>query len=601
MWVHFILTTHMITYAVDFESYYDGDCSITTLGPRGYFSHPLFDAYMVTVVGDDGFVYAGCPRAFDWSILNDCVVLSHNASFDESLYLYGVEVGWFKSCSPAEWHCTADMTAFLGLPRSLKNASATVFGLEVNKTTRDNMKGKRWEAMSDDFKKEVTEYAIKDSELCLRLWQELSDRWSQIERNISCLNRKIGQRGLPIDTELLKKNLEGIRTELFNAEQSIPWITEHTPLSRKAFNEQCRKQGIEPPASIAAGNEDADKWFAAFQDACPWARAVQNYRRINAFLRKLEAFDSGTMPDGRYYGGFMYCGANPTARFSGSGGNLNLQNLPRDEMFGVDFRRMIKPKDGYKLIVADLSQIEVRTLCWLAEDKEALEIIRQSEDIYDAFGVLLGLHDPDNGPLKEYDKKLRHKVKSIVLGCGYGMGAGKFAEFSGLPLEEAEASVELYREQMSSVPELWKELGRSLGIVNGLDRQTFELELPSGRKLGYGTLKRMKVEGTETRFRYIGKIVRNGQLRDFPLWGGILTENLSQGLARDIFSDMMLRVDAAGFPVILHVHDEMVCEVPEAQAEEALAKILEIMHTPPKWIPDIPVAAEGQILDYYTK
>jgi hypothetical protein len=195
------------------------------------------------------------------------------------------------------------MTAFLGLPRSLKNASATVFGLEVNKTTRDNMKGKQWGAMTDDFKKEVTEYAVKDSELCLRLWQELSDRWPQAERDISYLNRRVGQRGIPIDTELLKKNLENIRTELFNAEQSIPWISEHTPLSRKAFNEQCRKQGIEPPASIAAGNEDADKWFAAFQDACPWARGVQNYRRINAFLRKLEAFDSGTMPDGRYYGG----------------------------------------------------------------------------------------------------------------------------------------------------------------------------------------------------------------------------------------------------------------------------------------------------------
>jgi hypothetical protein len=81
----------------------------------------------------------------------------------------------------------------------------------------------------------------------------------------------------------------------------------------------------------------------------------------------------------------------------------------------------------------------------------------------------------------------------------------------------------------------------------------------------------------------------------------LIAHNCSQGLARDIFSDMMLRVDAAGFPVILHVHDEMVCEVPEAQAEEALAKILEIMHTPPQWIPDIPVAAEGHILDYYTK
>jgi DNA polymerase len=590
----------MKTYALDWESYYDGECSITTLGPRGYFSHPQFDAYMITIAGDDGFRFAGHPDDFDFSILTGNRVLSHNASFDESLYLYGVEVGWFKSCSPAEWHCTADMTAFLGLPRSLKNATAAVFGTEITKTTRDNMKGKQWGSMTDDFKKEVTEYAIKDAELCLKLWQELSDRWSETERKISHLNRKVGQRGLPIDTDLLQKNLSRIKTELFEAEQSIPWIGDYTPLSRKAFNEQCRKQGIEPPSSLAQDSEEADKWFAAHQQACPWARAVQNYRRINAFLRKLEAFDAGTMPDGRYYGGLMYCGANPTARFSGSGGNLNLQNLPRDPMFGVNFRHMIKPKEGYKLIVADLSQIEVRTLCWLAKDQKALDLIRESEDIYHAFGVLLGMHNPANGQLKDYDKGLRQRVKSIALGCGYGMGPTKFSAFSNMPMAEAELAVKTYRERMSSVVKYWRSLDQDMSMAYTLS-EPFELELPSGRSMRYGTLKRMKELGQTNRFRYIGKLVRNGQMRDFAIWGGVLTENCSQALARDIFSDMMIRVDAAGYPVILHVHDEMVCEVPEEHAEQALADILNIMHTAPSWIPDIPVAAEGHILDLYSK
>jgi hypothetical protein len=355
-----------ITYAVDFESYYDADCSIKTLGPRGYFSHPNFDAYMVTVVGDNGYSYVGCPRAFDWSLLDGAVVLSHNASFDESLYLYGVEQGWFASCAPSAWHCTADMTAFLGLPRALKNASAAVLGAEVDKSVRDNMKGKRWETMTPEFRAEVAEYALKDSELCLQLWQALQERWPERERKISALNRRIGQRGLPMDLDLLKKNLETIGLAIFEAEQAIPWTKDYTPLSRKAFNEQCRKQGITPPSSLAQDSEEADKWFAEHQQACPWARAVQSYRRINSFTRKLEAFDAGTMPDGRYYGGLMYCGANPTARFSGSGGNLNLQNLPREETFGVNFRHMIRPAEGRKLVVIDLAQIEVRTLFWWA-------------------------------------------------------------------------------------------------------------------------------------------------------------------------------------------------------------------------------------------
>jgi DNA polymerase len=327
---------------------------------------------------------------------------------------------------------------------------------------------------------------------------------------------------------------------------------------------------------------------------------LQNYRRINAFLRKLEAFDAGTMPDGRYYGGLMYCGANPTARFSGSGGNLNLQNLPRDPMFGVNFRYMIKPKEGYKLIVADLSQIEVRTLCWLAKDQKALELIRESEDIYHAFGVLLGLHDPANGQLRDFSKELRQKVKAIVLGCGYGMGPNKFSGFANMPILEAEVSVKTYRERMSSVVKYWRSLDQDMAMAYTLG-EPFELELPSGRSMRYGTLKRMKELGGSNRFRYIGKLVRNGQMRDFAVWGGILTENCSQALARDIFSDMMLRVDAAGYPVILHVHDEMVCEVPEEHAEQALADILGIMHTAPSWIPDIPVAADGHILDLYSK
>ena len=86
-----------------------------------------------------------------------------------------------------------------------------------------------------------------------------------------------------------------------------------------------------------------------------------------------------------------------TGRFSGSGGNLNLQNLPRGEMFGTNLRHLVSPKKGKKLIVADLSQIEVRTLCWLAEDQSSLEEIKKSDDIYEAFAVRFGKWDYAKG------------------------------------------------------------------------------------------------------------------------------------------------------------------------------------------------------------
>lgn len=585
----------MTIYALDFETYYDRDCSIKTLGPLGYFSHHSFDAYMVSVVGDDGLEWVGHPKDFDWQLLEDNIVLSHNASFDETLYLYGVTQNWWPKVTPAEWHCTADMAAACGLPRSLKNSTAEAFNLEISKTTRDNMSGKTWDSMSDDFKREVEEYAIKDSVLCLRLWKEYESKWSQFERDISTLNRRIIQRGIPIDIDALKKSKETINKLLFDTEQSIPWADEKPLLSRKAFDEHCIKLGIEPPASLAQNDVDAQRWIRAHGHKYKWIEAVTNWRRVNTIKKKLDSFDYATMPDNRYYGGIMYFGGH-TGRFSGSGGNLNLQNLPRDEMFGVNMRNLITAPEGRKLVVVDLSQIEVRTLCWLSEDRDTMDVIDASDDIYEAFAIQFGLWSKDKGVLKKEDPKLRHKVKAIVLGCGYGAGAKKFAEMYGMPLQEAEDAVSLYRTKLFKVPKYWKKLDNLVKRHYGDGLLT--LDLPSGRSLTYPKLHMTMAQG---RVHYGCSINRNGQKRKMKLWGGILAENLSQALARDIFSYMMLEIDKAGIDIIFHVHDEVICECDEDKAEETLQKITQIMSTPPEWISDIPLDAEGEILTQYQK
>jgi DNA polymerase len=588
----------MHTYACDFETYYDKECSIKTLGTQGYFNHPNFDAYMVSVWGSDGTRFVGDPREFDWSLFEGNRVLSHNASFDEAVYFFGVSKGWWPSVNYHEWLCTADMTAFLGMPRNLKGAAKETFGVELSKDVRDNMCGKKWNQMTEEFRRQVQSYALSDAEFCYGLWETLGDKWPDREKKISMINRRVAQRGIPIDWDALQKNLGVINTALFEAEQSIPWIQESTPLSRKAFNAQCRKQGIEPPKSLAKDSPEAEKWFDRHGQECAWAKAVSDYRRINSFKKKLEAFANGTTSDGRYYGGFLYFGAS-TGRFSGSGGNLNLQNLPRGEMFGVDFRKMIKTPEGRSLVVVDLSQIEVRTLAYLAGDRKALDLIAESEDIYHAFGVLLGLHDPANGQLKEYDSSLRQKIKSIILGCGYGMGPDRFAEFSNMELAEAANAVNLYRRRLPKVVQLWNSYDEGIRFSVAAEDE-FAVELVSGRVLRYGRLRQMRDSRTG-KFRYVGKIMRQGRRMDVGLWGGIITENASQGLARDIFSDMMVRVSEAGYDVVMHVHDELVVEVDSDKAELALADIVKIMSTPPEWIPDIPLAAEGKVMNEYSK
>lgn len=586
----------METYALDFETYYDKHCSIKTLGTLGYFSHPDFDAYMVSIVGDNGYNFVGHPSEFDWTLLTGATVLSHNASFDETLYLYGVVQGWWPKVEVYAWHCTADMAAACGLPRSLKNATAQAFNLEISKETRNLMSGKQWSTMAKDFQEEVTAYALKDSELCLRLWQEYASKWGEFEQEISRMNRKVVQRGLPIDTTLMEENLGKVRKALFDAEQNIPWSGDKPLLSRKAFDEECISIGIEPPASLAATNAEAQDWLRINGSKYKWIEAVINWRRINSILSKLEGFDAATMPDGRYYGSIMYFGGH-TGRFSGSGGNLNLQNLPRNEMFGANLRHMIAAPEGKKLVAADLSNIEVRTLCWLAGDHDTLKEISTTPDIYEAFAIRFGLWSKERGALKT-DPVLRHKVKALVLGCGYGAGAAKFAEMYDMPFDEAAEAVNLYRTKLHKIPTYWTKLNNNLRSTYSL-AEPYMINLASGRSLKYGKLKAVK-DGTG-RIQYVAIMNRNGKRLPMKLWGGILAENASQAMARDILCYMMLQLEKAGINVVLHVHDEIVAECDEQDAEEVLKTMSEIMSTPPPWCLDLPLACEGYISQLYKK
>ena len=593
----------MEIYALDYETYYDKRCSIRTLGPLGYFSHPEFDAYLLTVKGTDGTEFVGHPKEFNWDLLIGNTALSHNAAFDETLYLYGATQSWWPRIDPAAWHCTADLAAYVRIPRSLKGATSTAFGLEIDKSTRDNMSGKKWESMTDEFRAEVSAYAIKDSELCLRLWEEFSDRWPEEERVISTLNRRVCQGGIPIDTGLLKKQLEIINEKLFEAESNIPWLGSKPLLSRAAFDEECQKAGLEPPASLAKTNPESKKWMDYNSQKHDWIAATQNWRRINALKKKVESFDVATMPDGRYYGGFMYFGAH-TGRFSGSGGNLNLQNLPRDEMFGINLRHLISTAPDKRLVVADLSQIEVRTLCWLAGDWAMLDEIEKCNDIYEAFAIRFGRWKTEQGELKQ-DPKLRHKVKAMVLGCGYGAGKKRFAEMSGMDQKDADDAVDLYRSTMESVTKLWRKYNIDISGAYNLTQQRiptpFTVDLPSGRILDYGLIKTDKMEEGEGRLQYMAHFPKGAKMVPIKLWGGFVAENASQALARDIFSDMLVRVARAGHKIIMHVHDEIVVEANKDEADQALSDLLKIMSTPPQWIPDIPLDAEGAILTRYTK
>lgn len=150
---------------------------------------------------------------------------------------------------------------------------------------------------------------------------------------------------------------------------------------------------------------------------------------------------------------------------------------------------------------------------------------------------------------------------------------------------------------MMRVVGLWNNLQRKLHVAYALGND-FVIELPSERTLNYGTIQTAMQYG---RRNYISLITKGTKKVPVKLYGGLLTENVSQALARDVFSDILTRLENRGMRIIFHVHDEVVIEVKEDDAKEALDLVIKEMRTPPKWLPDIPLDAEGKILDRYEK
>ena len=187
---------------------------------------------------------------------------------------------------------------------------------------------------------------------------------------------------------------------------------------------------------------------------------------------------------------------------------------------------------------------------------DTLKEIQACEDIYEAFAIRFGEWDSSKGVLKDENPKLRHLVKTIVLGCGYGASANKFSLIAGIPLVEAEKAVGMYRTKMNKVVGLWNDLQRRLHVSYS-SLKDFKVPLPSGRSINYG---KIKVALLNERRNYVAMVAKGPKKIPVRLWGGLLAENASQALARDIFSDMLLRIEEEGIKTIFHVHDEVVVE-----------------------------------------
>jgi DNA polymerase len=586
----------MNTFAIDFETYYDRDYSLKKMDAYSYVHHPQFDCYLMSVYGN-AFKWVGHPKDFNqWHLFENAILVAHNAAFDSLVFRRLQEKGIIPQIGNPTWRCSASLAVYLSAPRSLKGACKQLLSIDVDKTQRSKASG---QSGTDLFGNEAMfAYALEDARLCFLLWEKFNHLWPVDEQELATLTFQWAQQGIAVDLQTLEQSIQTLETQRFNAVQNLPWVDDpdsDTPLSHGKLAVACREAGIPCPVSLAMDDPDCEAWEEKYGPDYPWVDSMRTFRRTNMLLSRFYAVRSRVRKsDGCFPYALKYFGAVP-GRWSGDAG-FNVQNMPRGELFGADLRKCFVPKSGNVFIIADLCQIEPRILAWLIEDEAFLSLVRSGVDIYEAHArSTMGY--ANERPLKEVDSDKRALAKARVLGLGYGCGPQKFVtvakNLGGIDISFADAkkTVADFRSKNPRISRLWNQLDRDFKRSAGGD---YSIELPSGRVLRYFNVAKTP------RGYYAAATERGGKLRS--LYGCLLTENLVQATARDLFAEHLLQIDRAGIGrIVFHVHDEVIVEVPASNADEAREQIQSIMSTTPDWLSGCPVAAESKILNRYTK
>lgn len=355
-------------------------------------------------------------------------------------------------------------------------------------------------------------------------------------------------------------------------------------------------------------------------------------------VKKYAAMSAAACRDDRVRGILQFYGANRTGRWAGR--ILQPQNLPRSDLadlalarellrsgdyeglellFGTPnalsqlIRSALIPADGHRFLVVDFSAIEARVIAWLAGEKWRLDVFESHGEIYEASASQMF-----RTPIEEIGKRspLRQKGKVAELALGYQGGPRALTQMgalkTGLTEEELPDLVAAWRATNPRIVQFWWDI-ETAALEAVQDKRTITLqhnlklfcepgvlfvELPSGRRLAY---IRPTIE-TEKKFNKLGltyegyELGKWGRLRTY---GGKLTENVVQAIARDCLAEALLGVDAVGYKIVLHVHDEIVVEAPGVQG--SIEELIDILSRPLSWAPGLPLAADGFETKYYTK
>jgi DNA polymerase len=600
----------MNVITIDFETYYDSGFSLSKLTTEEYIRDELFEVIGVAVKVDEQPTewFSGTKAQtkrwldkFDWA---NAIAVAHNAMFDMAI------LNWHFDIRPKRIADTLSMLRALDGPdagNSLAKA-AERYGLGVKGNEVLNALGKGRLDFTEEELARYAEYCINDTELTYDLFKRIALGFPMLElRLIDLTIRMFTEPTLLLEKSVLEEHLTAVREKKAELMAKVEADREVLMSNPKLAN-LLIEFGISPPKKISAatGKETwafgkTDEGFKALlEDENPQVQAIVAARLgVKSTLeetrteRFLAIADRGALPIPlRYY-------AAHTGRWGGDD-KVNMQNLPRKS----PLKKAITPPDGHVFIDCDSSQIEARTLAWLAGQEDLVAAFDAGEDVYKIMATAIyGVAFDD------VTADQRFVGKTTILGAGYGMGPAKFkAQLNAMgvdmPLEECERIIRVYRETYPMIPDLWKQGQRAIMAMIGQQSAPFGRKgvvdvddvgicLPNKLYLRYTNL-RADQNPDNGKVEYIYDQKKGRAVMKTRIYGGKLTENVCQALARIVIGEQMLMV-AKKLRVVMTVHDAVGAIAPVEQADEARKYVEECMRIQPKWATGLPLNCESKM------
>ncbi|MDE0582211.1 DNA polymerase [Planococcus sp. A6] len=580
------------------------------------------------------------------------VKTAHNASFERTCM-----AEWFKTTMPPEeWRCTMVDSTRLGLPAALGQV-AEVLSLDAQKdktgtalinffskpckpTKANNGRTRNLPEHDPGKWRQFLEYCRQDVLVEYQIRRKIdSFPVPKFEQDLWTLDQQINDRGVQVDVELMEG---AVACDIEAKEKAVERARELTGLENPNSPTQMLGWLQEQGADIQ--NMQKATIDAALEEytSGPVHEALKLRQELSkSSIKKYSKMQSMVCNDHRVRGILQFYGASKTGRWAGRG--VQVQNLTKNKMSlsrVTDARELIKQHDfdgldllfseshqdilsqlvrtcfvakpGHKFVVSDFSAIEARVIAWYAKENWRLNVFSTHGKIYEASASQMF-----NVPIDEIGKgsPLRQKGKVAELALGYQGGPGALQAMGALDmgLEEKELKplVNAWRKANPNIVKFWYACDAAAleavkegypvtthGITFRRDKGWLAIDLPSGRSLMYA--KPHIVDGA------FGDAVAHFGLNAANKWdrvesyGGKWVENIVQATARDILAVSMVRLERAGYPTVMHVHDEVVCEVPETE-EDALAIVEDTMALPISWAEGLPLEADGFETNFYKK